>query len=269
MIKRARIFQKAYLAVFLSAYGFVFLPLLKIDRNLDKHVSVLSKRLASVSGYKNIQSRNEYVRFEAEGVNDEQALSKIEELSQQAGTRLEYIDVKKPGAGNKPYMAVTPVVLSLSGPEHSLFNFLALIREAGFYSRLVTFSIKADTGDGTAARLQVEIEKAWHPGLVYVFRKKNSRSGLYSSGENRQLFKVFTAPAILKKNIAGRPDMIKDMALVGIIDDGSVKAVVEDRKAQKTFYLKIDDCVEDLCVTAIHESEIVLQNALESFNLTL
>jgi hypothetical protein len=64
-------------------------------------------------------------------------------------------------------------------------------------------------------------------------------------------------------------DMIKDITLVGIIMGPSPQAVIEDKAAQRTFYVSKGQSIRQMQIEDIQEGKIILKLKGEKFELTI
>ncbi|MCX5697848.1 MAG: hypothetical protein NTU54_07795 [Candidatus Omnitrophica bacterium] len=64
-------------------------------------------------------------------------------------------------------------------------------------------------------------------------------------------------------------DLIKDMSLVGIISGVDPQVIIEDKKMQKTYYLKKGQSIGELQIEDIQEGKIIISHNGEKFELYL
>jgi len=62
-------------------------------------------------------------------------------------------------------------------------------------------------------------------------------------------------------------DLIKDISLVGIISGENPQAVIEDKKAQKTFYVNKGQFIGEMQVEDIQEGKIIINYAGQKYEL--
>lgn len=87
--------------------------------------------------------------------------------------------------------------------------------------------------------------------------------------ENRQ---IFNSPAAAQENKAGAAvtnDLLKNLNLVGIIAGENPQAIIEDKKAQKTYYLRKGQFIEEYEIIDIREGKVVLINNGQKYELYL
>lgn len=87
--------------------------------------------------------------------------------------------------------------------------------------------------------------------------------------ENRQ---IFNSPAAAQENkaiAAVTNDLLKDINLVGIIAGENPQAIIEDKKAQKTYYLRKGQFIEEYEITDIQEGKVILINNEQKYELYL
>ena len=161
-----------------------------------------------------------------------------------------------------------PFDLSLAGPEQELFNFITNIKKLGFLCRVSGLRIKADAKEDGVLRVQIRLEKIDLPDKLL---QQGLPDTFLPMPMNRKLFKAVLP--IVPKNVhvalGGRSDVAGDLILVGLVDDNGKKAVLEDKKTGKTLFLRKDDTIEGLSLVEIRDSEVVLSDGKEQFNLTL
>ncbi len=64
-------------------------------------------------------------------------------------------------------------------------------------------------------------------------------------------------------------DLIKDMSLVGIISGADPQAIIEDKKLQKTYYLRRGQSIGDLQIEDIQEGKIIIGHNGQKYELYL
>lgn len=65
------------------------------------------------------------------------------------------------------------------------------------------------------------------------------------------------------------PDLIKDINLLGILSGENPQAIIEDKKAQKTYYLNKGQFIGEFQVMDIKEGKIILNFNSQTFELNL
>jgi len=252
-----------FFVIFISLSFFSFVSLNMNFELLNSSYRKLYARIAFINSWKKWHTGDRNVSYEVKDAVIDPMLSKFYGAAASVGARIEYIDVKE--SLKKGAVTVVPFDLTLSGQEWAVLNFLDLIREAVFASRFENIKISADTKAQAQVRLRLKLEKLDHNGLKYVFKNQDHKA-LDLSG--RQLFKPFSQ--LVSQAVAvSRPDILKDLSLVGIIDDGQIKAVFEDKKEQKTYFLKKDDCIEDACLSEIEEKQVTFLQEDKMINFVL
>ncbi|MFH1441732.1 MAG: type II secretion system protein N [Candidatus Omnitrophota bacterium] len=86
---------------------------------------------------------------------------------------------------------------------------------------------------------------------------------------NRQIFNSPVAAKENKASAAVTSDLLKNLNLVGIIAGENPQAIIEDKKAQKTYYLQKGQFIEEYEITDIQEGKIVLTNNGQKYELYL
>ncbi|MDD4955603.1 MAG: hypothetical protein PHP17_06160 [Candidatus Omnitrophica bacterium] len=91
----------------------------------------------------------------------------------------------------------------------------------------------------------------------------------YSTGiKGRNIFQGISAD--LEKPIgAASADLIKDINLVGIVSGDEPQAVIEDKKAQKTYYLRKGQFMGEMQLAEILEGKIILNYEGQMYELYL
>ncbi len=85
--------------------------------------------------------------------------------------------------------------------------------------------------------------------------------------------RIFTSPA--KQETYKEPpkavsqDLLRDITLLGIVSGENPQAIIEDKKAQKTYYLNKGQFIGELQVTDIREGKITLDFNGQAFELNL
>ncbi|MFA6282049.1 MAG: type II secretion system protein N [Candidatus Omnitrophota bacterium] len=85
----------------------------------------------------------------------------------------------------------------------------------------------------------------------------------------RKIFSCAAAKDTQKSIGTASADLIKDINLVGIISGEEPQAVIEDKKAQKTYYLKKGQYIGELQLEDIMEGKIILNYNGQSYELYL
>lgn len=87
--------------------------------------------------------------------------------------------------------------------------------------------------------------------------------------ENRQIFNNPAAAQENKASAAVTNDLLKNLSLVGIIAGENPQAIIEDKKAQKTYYLRKGQFIEEYEIIDIQEGNVVLINNGQKYELYL
>jgi hypothetical protein len=267
-------FREGLCAVFLGAYAIAaFVPLASLAKDCDSSLARMKARAYFIASYKKETPPFLLLR----NVDGAQALRELEKLSQETGMVLENARLDKEENFRGPDYKALPLSLSLSGPEAGLMKFLGGIKKMGFACRLVCLRVEANLLKEEGVRAQMQLEKiecarcaSFDPHRI-VFKRSQAIEASQGLAEERKLFKnPGPGPA---KNISaasgGRPDIMQDLSLVGIVEDEERQAVLEDKKTHKTIFLRRDDIFEGLRVVAIRAHELVLQKDNTTYNLVL
>ncbi|MFA5272299.1 MAG: hypothetical protein WC412_08220 [Candidatus Omnitrophota bacterium] len=87
--------------------------------------------------------------------------------------------------------------------------------------------------------------------------------------KNRKIFSSAATEDAQKAIGTVNADLIKDINLVGIISGDEPQAVIEDKKAQKTYYLRKGQYIGELRLEDILEGKIVLNYNGQNYELYL
>ena len=87
--------------------------------------------------------------------------------------------------------------------------------------------------------------------------------------KNRKIFSSAATEDTQKAIGTVSADLIKDINLVGIISGDEPQAVIEDKKAQKTYYLRKGQYIGELQLEDILEGKIILQFNGQNYELYL
>lgn len=91
----------------------------------------------------------------------------------------------------------------------------------------------------------------------------------YSSGINGRRIFSGTAANLEKPIGTASADLIKDINLVGIVSGEEPQAIIEDKKAQKTYYLRKGQFMGELELAEILEGKIILSYEGQMYELYL
>ncbi|OIO36584.1 MAG: hypothetical protein AUJ74_01780 [Candidatus Omnitrophica bacterium CG1_02_44_16] len=72
-------------------------------------------------------------------------------------------------------------------------------------------------------------------------------------------------PAVLENRV----DILQDIVLVGIMDDKGRKAIVEDKKASKTYFLSVGDSFAGVQIVEIKDNEVIFNKEGNQCSLML
>lgn len=85
----------------------------------------------------------------------------------------------------------------------------------------------------------------------------------------RQIFSNISAPEAQGQAVAVDKDLVKDLNLIGIISGENPQAIIEDKKAQKTYYLNKGQSIGEFQLEDIQEGKIILNYRGQKFELYL
>ncbi|HAJ56985.1 MAG TPA: hypothetical protein DCL35_04365 [Candidatus Omnitrophica bacterium] len=209
-----------------------------------------------------------------------QAIGDIRELAQRAGVTIERFAVGLETGSKKNKVSALPVELSVIVPQEGFLSFIAGLRQLDFLARITSLSARPDTLGDENLRLVLKMERLRL--LSPVTRKALMRTAMdLKLPERKDPFALHPGIKIFKNIIQPRRRIAdasmapqetfdaKNFSLVGIIDDGCLKAVIEDKSAAKSCFLVKDDEIGGMRVVEILEQEVVLEGASGRYSLTL
>ena len=254
-------------------------PLLNLNRELNTQLMQVKSRISALKPYLSSLPKDKAMvplKKNLKGVDISQALLEIQKLADETEIKIENVRLKDVQEVKNGYVYLkTPVELGVYGCEVALGRFMAGLEKLRFLCHMTRLTIRADSKDEDKIRSLIKLEKidlikSRKLGSSFDFGPYPLRVDMQQTG-NRRLFK---APLVLtSKNVRvsldGRGDVIKDLNLVGIIQDDERKAVIEDRKTSKTYFLSVSDTISDMKVTDIKENEVILEIGSAQYSLTL
>ncbi len=118
--------------------------------------------------------------------------------------------------------------------------------------------------------LDVNVKEKPDKAKRVFMKKENIKPHEFYSPVFKQR-KIFTNSGVnLEKPIgAASADLIKDINLVGIISGEVPQAIIEDKRAQKTYYLKKGQFMGQLQLADIQEGKIILNYEGQMYELYL
>ncbi len=87
--------------------------------------------------------------------------------------------------------------------------------------------------------------------------------------KNRQIFSSASGQESEKSAGTINADLIKDMSLIGIISGENPQAIIQDKKAQKTYYVAKGQFIGEFKVEDIQDGKIILNYKGQKFELYL
>jgi hypothetical protein len=254
--------------------------LARFMRAADFKIAEFKKRLAVLE---RMPRAIEKSSFEIMKTDSAGALGQIKDLAAQAGVSLKDIKFQraKEIRGVYSYQAL-PIELGICGPETAVLQFLFSFKKIGFLCRVVSVYLNADAANEGLVYGRFVLEKIDLRGPVEGWNEARLRDFLrrYQDQEKENKDHVFSGKKLFKaslvqktKNIqvaafAGK-DILKDLNLVGIIRDPEVKAIIEDKKAAKTYFLNVGDRLNELKVAKILDKEVILDANGAQYTLAL
>lgn len=284
-LKRMKIARSCLVPAALAAFWlFMVVSLLRSGGVLKRTIGDCRVRLEKARAYLAFIKKEEDFRFvynrERVGGELTVALAELQRVASDAGL---HITALRPQQGQEcrqgPGVVATPIAMTLEGTEDSFIRFLRELRRLSFLCRPVSLDLAPQrSGDGTM-HVQLVVEK--------IDKARGDRIGRVSkpfppldyraAGDPLASFtpkRIFKTPAVIKpKNIQAASGEetapLKDLYLVGIVDDGGVRAVIEDKKALKTYFLNTGDRLGQATVVAIKGQEVILEVGREQYTMAL
>jgi hypothetical protein len=290
---KERLFMFALFLLLIFCAG-IILPGIQRWYRLEGEIMQLRDRLSRTKAYQTIAKDNPItqpvISGDSKNVDLADALLLIQQLANTSGVSIESI---KPNESIEARVksvsyTVTPIELSIYCQEPSLARFMAGLEKCKFLARISSISVSPDARNEGMIRGRIKLEKIdlvsfqandmksaiWNKkadlkeGRGVDYQKQDEAH--FSVIANKRLFK---SPEESKsKNIQpmeDRKDFLQDINLVGIMDDQGRKAIVEDKKTSKTYYLSVGDSISGMKVSEIKENEVVLEKDGTSYNLVL
>jgi len=266
--------------VFFVCAILVFQGLWYQDRLATKKISDFENRILLVKQYFPKQDAVMKPLRQLKDADGPTVIVAIRRLAQNSGAAINRFALGLEEVVAKRQTSVLPMELSVVMPQKSLLAFVTGLADLDFLCRIVSLNVKPDTSNDENLRLSLKAERVriLKPPTQEVLRRsasdfKAADVRLTSAvAPGRKIFKNIVQPArrIIEAAVGAAEGLaISDLSLVGIIDDGVPKAVVEDKKASKTYYLVKDDEIGGMRVAEILEQEIVLEKAGTRYSLTL
>lgn len=108
------------------------------------------------------------------------------------------------------------------------------------------------------AQSQVEKEEMIEPLDSYLQKTKK-----------QQIFGGFTAEQTTSSTLTSiaQGDLLKDLSLVGVITGVNPQAIIEDKKAQKTYYVTTGQSIGEYLIEDIQEGKIILNYNGQKYEL--
>ena len=272
--------------VFLVIYGYQMIkPLFGVYRGLKMRLSELKHRISDVQVFAPQLKKLEPASFteikNLQGVAMAEVFSEIQKLASQEGVVLERIKFNGGGAeGEKQLFRNVSFELSLRSPEAAYLKFLRGLRRLNFLCRVNHLKVRADAKNEGMILSDVYLEKIDILGpvsekdLSQPFLKEGSAEKLQDASGFLIKGNLFKMPVIkVAKDIqvsqGQGSGILKNLKLVGIVDDGGVKAALEDLKTQKTYFLKEGDSLAGLKLDEIKKDEVIFEAEGAQYSLVM
>lgn len=268
-------------AVFLIFFSRnIILPSFNINRQINSELIQVQERLSRIKNYVSAVDKDRkkslLLNKNYEAMEIAEALSEVQKLAQDNGIKIENVrlkDLHEVSSKGIDYSA-SPIELGVGGTESALIGFATGLEQCKFLNRLAHVSISVDPQNEDKIKAQIRLEKIdirkfSQPDMTESLVYHSEPSILKAKGA-----KLFRLPQEMKsKNVLipleGRTDVLKDLNLVGIVDDGGRKAVIEDQKTSKTYFLNVGDLISEMKVIEIKDSEVVLEAQGAHYNLLM
>ncbi|MDO8662645.1 MAG: hypothetical protein Q7K98_05440 [Candidatus Omnitrophota bacterium] len=117
--------------------------------------------------------------------------------------------------------------------------------------------VKIDGGNAPAEKITFEIKAKPYEFYSEAVRNRRLFGGIASQNAEG------AAPIILGN------ELIKDINLIGIVSGDNPQAVIEDKRAQKTYYVSKNQFISQFQVEDIQEGKIILNSNGQKFELYL
>lgn len=205
-------------------------------------------------------------------------VAEVRRAAEQNGVVVERLAVGSEEASAKEHASLLSLDVNASLPQSKLLSFLGSFKNFDFLCRVISLKIKPDRAQDDRLQLSLRLERvnlSAPPSLSAIRRAasdfKPHRQGRVGTSV-RSIFKKpveSSGRTIQPVRVAGDDTGIKDLNLVGIITDGETRAVIEDKKASKTYYLVKDDEIAGMRVAEILQQEVILEKNGERTSLTL
>lgn len=251
---------------------FVILPLWALFGDLDQGLLRLERRLSKVkteqSYFKQDGQASIGSKTKLRGIETAQALLEIQQLAGRQNVVIERITLQgDPAADREGRIIVTPLELSLRCSEVSLMRFLREIKRLDFLCRIERLGIAGDPAAGGMVRGRLSLAKidivAAGPWMI------RTAPELLPFSPARNLFSAASSagPENTRADAQSPKDVVGNLALVGIINDGTLQAAIEDRKRSRSYFLVQGDVFSGMKVVAIRKNEVILEKDGVSYNL--
>ena len=256
------------------------MPSFNINQQINSELIQVRERLSQIKNYVSAvgkdQKKSLLLNGNYEAMEEAEALSEVQKLAQDHEIKIENVRLKDPHEVSLKGLvyAASPIELGVGGTESALICFAEGLGKTKFLNRLAHVSVSVDPQNEDKIRAQIRLEKIdirkfRQPDVTGLPFQHTEPSILKARGA-----KLFRLPQEMKsKNVLipleGRTDIVKDLNLVGIVDDGGRKAVIEDQKTSKTYFLSVGDLISEMKVVEIKDSEVVLEMQGVRYNLLM
>ncbi|MFH0877168.1 MAG: hypothetical protein V1863_02975 [Candidatus Omnitrophota bacterium] len=272
---------QATVVVLMGVYGLsVFSPLIRqCDRtrrqvgSLRRRISLIGEWRASSGGRDASGSLQANVKPQSDLA---EALSQLQSLGQATGLTILSIQPKalKKSQPALPYQT-TLIELDARGSEMALRAFLSRLKTCGFLCQVNRLRIAADRSEERILLVRATLEKIdvldVPAEAPYAAASQQDDEKTFSVKRTRSLFKSPQRNVVKIVSAAGddQAQVIKNLSLVGIIEDNGRKAVLEDRRSAKTHFVRESDVLAGLVIKEISQGAVVLEAAGEAYRLDL
>lgn len=209
-----------------------------------------------------------------------QVMSDIRGLAFETGAVIERFSFGPETRSAKDKVYVLPVELSVTVAQNVFPHFVSGLKKLSFLSRITFLSARPDPSGDENLRLTLKVERLRlsSPVSQEVLSKAAMDFELpvpesrLPVPKNARIFKNRIRSGRSMVNVplpSGEAFDVGNYGLVGIVNDGSLKAVVEDKRAGKSCFLSQDDEIGGMRVAEILEQEVVLEGVSGRYSLIL
>lgn len=257
-----------------------FQGLWQTNRMAAEKIAGLNNRLLFVK--KNFPRQGDFTappghRQEADAA---QTIAGIRQTAQSEGLCVNRLSLKSEDVSKEKNLSVLPLEFSATAPQRAFLPFMTRLKNLDFLCRVVFLNARPDPSNDANLLLSLKLERLNLLSPISLETLKSSAvdfkvDAVLASGiatNERSIFKNILPP-LRRADQRASPDPnalnIKDLNLAGIIDNGQLKAIIENKKEAKTYYLVKGDEISGLFIADILNQEVILERGQERYRLTL